>query len=79
MKSILRGSFLLAALFLLATISPDFSLAQSGLPDPEAIAGQNLRGYTHMFIAYFIAWALILGWVISIAKRLGRVERALKE
>jgi membrane-bound metal-dependent hydrolase YbcI (DUF457 family) len=60
-------------------IVPDLALAQSGLPDPAAIAGQNLRGYTHMFIAYALAWALILGWVISIARRLGRVEAALKE
>jgi CcmD family protein len=31
-----------------------------------------------MFIAYFIAWALVLGWVVSIARRLGRVEKALR-
>jgi hypothetical protein len=58
---------------------PAMGLAQAGLPDPEAIASQNLKGYTHMFIAYFIAWAVIIGWVISIARRLGRVEKALKE
>jgi CcmD family protein len=63
----------------LVTLVPDAALAQTGLPDPEAIAGQNLRGYTHMFIAYAIAWALILGWVISIARRLGRVEKALSD
>ncbi len=64
-----------AALFAL----PEVAQAQAGLPDPEAIAGQTLRGYTHMFIAYGIAWALVLGWVVSIARRLGRVEIALKE
>ena len=68
------------ALFaLVAALLPDVLHAQSGLPDPGAIAGQNLRGYTHMFIAYAIAWALVLGWVVSIARRLGRVEKALKE
>jgi len=66
-------------ILLLTALVPSLLQAQSGLPDPEAIAGQNLRGYTHMFIAYSIAWALILGWVISIARRLARVERALKE
>ena len=66
--------------FLLAlAILPDCLFAQGGLADPQAIASQNLRGYNHMFIAYFIAWAIILGWVISIARRLGRVEKALKE
>jgi len=58
---------------------PGLAHAQGGLPDPEALASQSLRGYTHMFIAYFIAWALIFGWVVSIARRLGRVEKALKE
>ncbi len=53
--------------------------AQGGMPATQGLAGQSLRGYTHMFIAYFIAWALVLGWVVSIARRLGRVEKALKE
>ena len=66
-------------LLLLAAVLPEMGHAQAGLPDPGAIASQNLRGYTHMFIAYFIAWSLILGWVVSIARRLGRVEKALKE
>ena len=67
------------ALAFLAAFLPELAQAQSGLPDPGALASQNLRGYTHMFIAYFIAWGLILGWVVSIARRLGRVEKALKE
>ena len=53
--------------------------AQGGMPAAQGLAGQSLRGYTHMFIAYFIAWALVLGWVVSIARRLGRVEKALKK
>ncbi len=64
---------------LLLFLIPGLLQAQQGLPDPSALASQNLRGYTHMFIAYFIAWILIFGWVISIARRLGRVERALKQ
>lgn len=68
----------LLLLFVLALLLPGLAEAQSGLPDPNALASQNLRGYTHMFIAYFIAWGMILGWVVSIARRLGRVEKALK-
>jgi CcmD family protein len=49
------------------------------MADPQAIASQNLRGYTHMFIAYSIAWVIIFGWVVSIARRLGRVEKALND
>ncbi len=67
------------AVFVLIAITPGLLQAQSGLPDPEALAGQNLRGYTHVFVAYFIAWAIIFGWVISIARRLARVGKALQE
>ena len=76
MKKI-TGLFL--ALTLLVAFLPEAVQAQSGLPDPNALASQSLRGYTHMFIAYFIAWGLILGWVVSIFRRLGRVEMALKD
>ena len=70
---------LIFALALGLSLLPDGVLAVAVVQDSNALASQNLRGYTHMFIAYFIAWALILGWVISIARRLGRVEKALKE
>ena len=66
--------FLVLALFL-----PGPAEAQSGLPEAGALASQSLRGYNHMFLAYFIAWAVILGWIVSIARRLGRVEKALKD
>jgi CcmD family protein len=70
------ATILVSALALLLVL-PEISLAQ--LADADAIAGQNLRGYTHMFIAYGIAWLLVVGWVISIARRLGKIEDALKE
>jgi CcmD family protein len=73
----LFGLILIISLGLL--LVPGGDLAASALQDSGGLASQNLRGYTHMFIAYFIAWAVILGWVISIARRLGRVEKALKE
>jgi CcmD family protein len=57
---------------------PELAHAQGGLADPETIAAQNLRGYTHMFIAYAITWALVFGWAVSISRRLGRIEKALK-
>ena len=69
---------LFLAFAVLLAVLPALAQGQSSLPDPGALASQNLRGYTHMFIAYFIAWAVIFGWVVSIARRLGRVEKALK-
>lgn len=70
----LRTALIASVLFLL--VLPESSWAQ-GMAD--AIAGQNLRGYTHMFIAYAIAWLVVVGWIISIARRLGRVEKELKK
>lgn len=67
---------LTALLFLLL---PASELLGQGMADSQAIASQNLRGYTHMFLAYGIAWLLIVGWVVSIARRLGQVEKALKD
>jgi CcmD family protein len=42
------------------------------------LGGQTLgRGYWHVFAAYAIVWILVLGWVISIVRRLRRVEERL--
>jgi len=43
------------------------------------LASQSLRPYWHVFIAYAIVWALIGGWVISIGRRLGKLENRAGE
>jgi CcmD family protein len=35
------------------------------------------RAYWHVFIGYALVWAFVGGWVISIARRLARVEKRL--
>ena len=35
------------------------------------------RAYWHVFAAYAIVWLLVLGWLISIVRRLRRVEERL--
>ena len=48
--------------------------AQAG----SALGQQTLgRAYWHVFAAYAIVWLLVLGWVISIVRRLRRVEERL--
>jgi len=42
-------------------------------------AGQSLRPYWHVFIAYAIPIVLVMAWAGSIAKRLGDVEDRLGE
>ena len=44
----------------------------------SALGQQTLgRAYWHVFVAYAIVWLLVLGWVISIVRRLRRVEERL--
>ena len=44
-----------------------------------SVLGQQTlgRAYWHVFAAYAIVWLLVLGWVISIVRRLRRVEERL--
>ena len=35
------------------------------------------RAYWHVFAAYAVMWILVLGWVVSIVRRLRRVEDRL--
>ncbi len=50
---------------------------------PEILAAQvetgtrEMRHFWHVFIAYAAAWILILGWIVSIVRRLRRVEERL--
>ena len=64
----LRIVLVLAVLGL--TIVPD-AMAQVS---PDAMASQSLRPYAHVFAAYAIAWLLIGGWIISIHRRLGKLD-----
>jgi len=71
---------LLAAfpVLLLAASAPVLAAQEiQGLPQPGALATQSLRPYWHVFIAYTIAIVLVLGWVISIGRRLRDVEERL--
>jgi CcmD family protein len=73
MRTISRGLFpaLVLAFGLLAADATTL-LAQGGGSVP------SLRPYWHVFLAYAAAWLLILGWVVSIARRLGRIERTME-
>jgi CcmD family protein len=53
-------------------------LAQEGMPGGVA-TGQNLRAYRFVFIAYALVWILVFGWVVSVGRRLARLERRLGE
>ena len=64
----------LAVVLILAT--PSLSYAQAAANE---LARQTLgRPYWYVFIAYAVAWLLVAGWVISIARRLSDVEKRLE-
>jgi CcmD family protein len=46
----------------------------SGLPARP----QTLRPYWHVFIAFTLAWLLLFGYVVTLARKLGRIERDLQ-
>ena len=63
----------LAGVLILAT--PSLSLAQAAANE---LARQTLgRPYWYVFVAYAVAWLLVAGWVISIARRLSVVDKRM--
>lgn len=65
-----------AALILLVLM---FSLIPSEVVAQATELGRQRLGrpYWHFFAAYLIVWALVFGWIVSIARRLRRVEDRL--
>jgi len=80
--SVLRTSRLLVPVGLLFLFvlgaGPLVAQEMSNLPASQ-MAGQSLRPYWHVFIAYAIAIGVILIWVISIARRLAGIEARISE
>jgi CcmD family protein len=64
------------------------ALAVAALPAAPELVAQDaaartppatMRAFWHVFLAYAAVWLLILGWLVSIARRLARVERSIGE
>ena len=76
-RSIVIRSGLVALLMLLVFSSTGIAQEATQFPQATAMGQQSLKPYWHVFIAYAIAVILILGWVVSIARRLSSLERRL--
>jgi CcmD family protein len=66
----------LLALVALAVALP--LAAQEAAVPGTGLSGQSLRPYQFVFLAYALAWLLVLGWVVAVARRLARLERRLE-
>ena len=60
-----------------ATVDAQPAPASSGLP-PVAPPPRTLRAYWHVFIAFAVAWGLLFGYAILLARKGGALERQLK-
>lgn len=72
-----KRTLLLVALLLLAGFvlgDPAAALQQGG-----GLGSQNLRAYRFVFIAYAIAWVLVFGWIVAVARRLSRLDARLRD
>ncbi|HEX9940125.1 MAG TPA: CcmD family protein [Longimicrobium sp.] len=59
------------------TAAPEQAAAtSSGLP-ASVTAARTLRAHWHVYTAFTIAWLLVFGYVISLARRFGRLENEL--
>jgi CcmD family protein len=65
---------IVAVLSLLMALGATAVAAQSG-----AAGVGGMRAYWHVFIAYAIVILLVLGWVISIGRRLKDIQERLGE
>ncbi len=53
------------------TVEPGAGLPQRAAPP------RTLRDYTHVFVAFALAWILLFGYVVSLGRRWSAVEREL--
>ena len=74
-RSYARVAGIAAVLLLLLAALPSEAAAQLRAGE---LGQQRLgRAYWHVFASYAIGWLLIFGWIVSIFRRLKRVEDRL--
>jgi CcmD family protein len=56
---------------------PGACSTSTGLP-AEPAPPRTLRAYWHVWIAFTLAWLLLFGYVISVGRRFGKLEREVE-
>lgn len=58
---------------------PAADAAQSGAAGlPRYTPPRTLRAYTHVFVAFAVAWVLLFGYVFFLARKFRRVEEQVQ-
>lgn len=73
-RRVLGTMALVLAVASLAALAEPLSGQQTG-----SLASQSLRPYRFVFYAYAVAWILVFGWVVAVARRLARLDRHLRD
>lgn len=60
-----------------AAAPPAADAGQSGSALPSYTPPRTLRAYAHVFVAFAIAWVLLFGYVVFIARKFRRVEEQI--
>jgi CcmD family protein len=74
-KTSLRLLFLLVLLGLGWGLVPAEAAAQAA----SAPGSAQMRHFWHVFAAYALAWGFIFGWVVTIVRRLRKLEERLPD
>ena len=69
-------TLLLAGLALLAAVAVGAGALEA--QQAGGLATQSLRPYRFVFLAYAIAWILVFGWIVAVARRLASLDRRLR-
>jgi len=72
-KRLLRWGVPALTLLALAALP---AVAQEAMPG-GGLSGQSMRPYRFVFYAYALAWIFVLGWIVSVARRMARLDRRL--
>lgn len=51
----------------------------AGQAGADALASQSLRPYWYVFIAYAAVWLVVMAWIVSIARRMGKLESKIAD
>jgi len=66
------------SLVLLAVLLPGGALLPEALGAQATAEARQMRHFWHVFAAYAIAWVLIFAWLVSILRRIRRLEDRLE-